>query len=475
MGETGEGSALPVARPTRAVIVVHGIGAQKPYDTLNDLAGGLRFAYPDSFIDWENISKYPFPPGAAPPNLPAVRVFLDQTRDPASAVDLFEGYWADLSQGRVPVGSTLTWLGKAMGRLRGKILYNLPFGRRGTGFPWGVLWAYCILVGAAVAGVAGLQRAFTFWLGGAGETPVDTGAVFYTVMFVLALVWLIQYLSDYVSDVQVYVAHRADAPGNVYVVKEEITDRVVAAIRAAQALGYDEISVVGHSLGTVVAYRAVNRVLESAPPGADSHIRFLITLAAPFNKIHALFGLEEDRRGLNSALVKSAAVRGMFDPPAAGFAAVAAPGTPGVQWFNVTAAMESVGEPINVPVLKFYPKECFVVNNWNPLTTHVAYFSNPALMRPLGRLLAGNAEGLDLPWKPFPYGTAEEFYWALLPVAAAFIATLPWTLNPWEWTPPRAVVILLLLGWVATGRIAGPFFLLLLTAFLARAAFLLRR
>lgn len=458
--------ATEVTRPKRAVVVVHGIGDQKPYETLNLLASGLRLAYPQAFIDWDHVSDYPLGSGAGRPNIPAVRVFLDTTRSPARAIDAFEGYWADLTQERVPISSTLVWLIKAASRLRHKILYNLPFGRRGEGFPWGVLWAYAILAGIGVALVAGLLKIFDYWFGGAGGTFVNAGAVVYTALFLLALGLLLRGLKDYVSDVEVYVAHRQDEPGNVYVVKEEITQRVVAAIQAAQDLGYEEIAVVGHSLGTVVAYRAVNRMLDSAPAGSDPRIRNFVTLAAPFNKIHALFGLEEDRRGVCAAVV-----RGMFDPPAAGFAAGAGPG---VRWFNVTAAMESVGEPIRVPVLKFYPKECFVVNNWNPLTTHGAYFDNPELMKPLGRLLAGGATDIDLPWRPFPYGAAEQFYWVLVPVAALFIGTLPWTLNPMEWTPGRAVVALLGLGIVAGRRYAGPALLLILTSFLARAYFMTR-
>ncbi|MGH8102954.1 MAG: hypothetical protein ACREJQ_00360, partial [bacterium] len=225
-----------------------------------------------------------------------------------------------------------------------------------------------------------------------------------------------------------------------------------------------------HSLGTVVAYNALVKVLEEAPPDQDPRVRNLVTMAAPFNKIHALFGQEQDATGNRGAVVRSAAVRGIFESPAQAFAVASAPPAPGeIRWFNVTAAMESVGETIDVPVLKFYPRECFVVNDWNPLTTHNAYFENPELMKPLARLIAGDAADLHLPWKPYPYRAAEQFYWALLPVFATFLVTLPKTIDPLDWTPARAIAALAILGVIAVSRYAGPMLLLLLTALLTRA------
>ncbi|MGH8104536.1 MAG: hypothetical protein ACREJQ_08455, partial [bacterium] len=219
--------AAELTRPKRAVVVVHGMGGQKPYETLNELVSGLRHAYPKAVIDWDHLTEHPnreaAMDGQIHTRIPAVRIFLDEARSPARAVDAFEAYWADAADRKAPVMSTLLWVWKAVGRVQWRILH-LAVARSGGVFPWGVLWACLLFLGGVISMAAGLRACWNYWIPAGGS--VGTAAVVNTILFGLIIFKALEFLRTHLADVQIYVGHRKDTPGVTYAVKQEITDRV---------------------------------------------------------------------------------------------------------------------------------------------------------------------------------------------------------------------------------------------------------
>ena len=135
-------------------------------------------------------------------------------------------------------------------------------------------------------------------------------------LFIGLSVWIRSLLVQYVGDVAVYVdAHVLDS---FHEVRERICSRVqrkahaiyAARIENSDEPAYREIAVVGHSLGSVLAYDVLNRLItddelaraRSEPgregePAGRGHLdvagrtRLLLTFGSPLDKVAFLFGL----------------------------------------------------------------------------------------------------------------------------------------------------------------------------------------
>ena len=116
-------------------------------------------------------------------------------------------------------------------------------------------------------------------------------------------------LVQYVGDVAVYVtSYRLD---RFQELRLEIRDLVFKAARAVYAntedgTGYDEVVVVGHSLGSAVVYDAVNRLVNEdilaqrrGAPTLEVVTRtpLLLTFGSPLDKFAFLFALQSDSPG----------------------------------------------------------------------------------------------------------------------------------------------------------------------------------
>ena len=102
------------------------------------------------------------------------------------------------------------------------------------------------------------------------------------------------FLIQYVGDVAAYV--ESQSLDRFAALRQHIKDLVVRRARAVYSFAeYDDVIVAGHSLGSVVAYDALNQLLleEAQVPGAPTvaqRTRLLLTFGSPLDKTAYLFG-----------------------------------------------------------------------------------------------------------------------------------------------------------------------------------------
>jgi hypothetical protein len=157
--------------------------------------------------------------------------------------------------------------------------------------------------GPAVLGQPGpVSRALPWW----HLLPVAS----LWLLLLLGYAFLRYFLVQFVGDVMIYVfsfrSDRFDA------VRKQIRDRVanILASIAMSDRARDGVAVVAHSLGSVVAFDALNAVLkgssERCRPGADrlgERLRLLLTFGSPLDKIAYFFDREAVRRATAEAVL----------------------------------------------------------------------------------------------------------------------------------------------------------------------------
>lgn len=225
----------------QAVVVVHGIGEQRPMSTVSGYIGGLCQDHDLVFSAPDEVSAYR--------DLQRVKVtWLPQLEDAADGstpltptrTDFYELFWANLVVG-TEWRHVTSWLAKTLRRWR-------QLGPRFRRFlRYHVVWAALLLVLAIglfiasfyVSWFPGLFR----WVGVA-LAPVATG-------------WILLRLGD--------VARYVDNVGDNVTIQRAVRREGVRLLRDLHAKNrtgsskpmYDRIVVVGHSLGSVVAYDIV--------------------------------------------------------------------------------------------------------------------------------------------------------------------------------------------------------------------------
>lgn len=273
-----------------AILVIHGIGDIAPLETLDDFGRTLvetLASSPQSIqLTHRLVSKAKRTSG----------IWFDQAlrlqRPGAPAdrhLDLYEYYWADRAEHRVPAREVPAWVAQVTRAAQRFYQENAelavaddnqgPFTRGGR-FQLG---KYRLLIGL-VRGLGALVP----WLFGRAKQGIE----------------------DILSGIVVYSS--ADRRSPYYQVRKDILDGAVKAFRyllepdASGQLPYDRVILVGHSLGSQVGYDAVNRVVHEVNEGRflgwdsqgkstlvpglslDQVFRGFVTFGSPLDKI-ALF------------------------------------------------------------------------------------------------------------------------------------------------------------------------------------------
>ncbi|MEO8432271.1 MAG: hypothetical protein ABI592_12230 [Acidobacteriota bacterium] len=174
-------------------------------------------------------------------------------------------------------------------------------GRRAATYALGV--AAVAAIAAAFVGeiraAAGFCRELLIW------TALRRGAP-WPILFLLSA-WIRSLLVQYPGDVAAYVgSHTLDRFNDLRAKIKETVGRKARAVYGARepdgsSFAYTAIAVVGHSLGSVVAYDTLNRLIlddEAAPAGgavsldAARRTRLLLTFGSPLDKTAFIFGMQ---------------------------------------------------------------------------------------------------------------------------------------------------------------------------------------
>jgi hypothetical protein len=247
----------PVANfPMQAVVVIHGMGEQKPMDTIRSFVRAVWETAPDLTANRPNATEVWSKPDVATGSLELRRIttresIATQTFAGGVRTDFYEMYWADLSGGS-------TW-SQVKSWIVGLLLRN-PFTRvpRDVFLAWVVLWILALAVAVlAVATVLPSRESTGSW------SPWDYWPLRWLVGFsawqlaaaTAALGWITQsFVVPYFGRV---VRYTRAYPDNISA-RQEIRDRGLALLDELHRTRYGRIIVVGHSLGSILAYDLVS-------------------------------------------------------------------------------------------------------------------------------------------------------------------------------------------------------------------------
>ncbi|MEX0409399.1 hypothetical protein ABGN05_27545 [Aquibium sp. LZ166] len=236
--------AAAARRQKQAVVVIHGIGEQRPMATIRSLVEALWTRDPD--LTPPHRGKAPADgSGAARVNqswiTPDRRTASHELRRITTPydrkgrrTDFYELYWADLTQGTTRA-RLFAWIRELLLRSRSEIP---PDARK----LYVATWIFAVVVALAAA-----LLAFSFW--GAWLLPVTAVLLTIAASFVL---WVLdQFALPYFGDVAAYVQATPDTVES----RAKVRERGLGLLRAlADDDEYDRIVVVGHSLGSIIAY-----------------------------------------------------------------------------------------------------------------------------------------------------------------------------------------------------------------------------
>lgn len=219
-----------MSNPRQAVILIHGIGEQRPMETLRGFVDGvLDQQQSTSQADAAYYSK----PDMLSDNFELRRLVSAGGRN--DRTDFFEFYWAHLMP-------TATW-----GRLAG--WYFVLMRRSPLHIPLRLIGIWLMSWGLLLAALGlGIYSSARF----IGGEPIMAGPLDRAPWLILAIAaWLSVTVRGYVGDAAVYLSPN---PKNI-AARQKIRATGLALLEKVLADGrYDRIVVVGHSLGSVIGY-----------------------------------------------------------------------------------------------------------------------------------------------------------------------------------------------------------------------------
>lgn len=237
----------------QAVVVVHGMGEQRPLDTLTrfvDVAlapgpkGGQKYySRPESVTGSFESRRF---------LAPFAREVIGEEELLRPQTEVFEYHWADKMQ-----GNRLDDLWPTCRRMLLCWPWRVPAGLRGL---WGVAWALVVGLGWAV----GFGPLRDVWREGDGLVAGVIGALVSSAAVAALLSYLVsRVLPRWLTTSFVDVVRYLDTSPRSYGVRREIRKGLVEmlqALHAPDATGsqtYDRVVLVAHSLGGYIAYDAI--------------------------------------------------------------------------------------------------------------------------------------------------------------------------------------------------------------------------
>ncbi len=301
------------------------------------------------------------------------------------------------------------WMGAAIALLAGAYLAQRGNRRRSRpSTPWRIMQAFLwlLVVGAMLATIAAgalvayhLLRHPTpdrvmWWtwpqwvLGvvygydaGAWRPRAGIAAVWIAAVAVSGVVR--SFIVQYVGDVAIYIAtHRLDRYLDT---RKPIKDMSLTMLRAIyEHGGYARHILVGHSLGSVVAYDTLNGLLNEDVTRAD-RTQLVLTIGSPLDKTAFIFRAQSefsDVREAMAAATQPLIVDYRVRP----------------EWINIYSRNDPISGPLDYydPPPRRRPAGARPVENvaddqsWIPLVAHIQYWTNSAFM---SRLIAAIARG----------------------------------------------------------------------------------
>jgi hypothetical protein len=267
-----------------AIVVIHGIGEQQHFETMGKFVKEFRAAYEECTkkkIDLKhNIVLLNDQPDDEKRTDSCISLKSDT--EPASfpQVDVFEYYWSHLTQRKISSEQITDWLFKTAkgaklhykahrSRYSKKInifnyngeLKRLTYIAHILGIPRGLKYFFIVPYSLIEKAPFTWIKVFFRWL----LKLVEKIPVIGISKNFLELIWsclkapFSRWIINYIGDIALYCS--SDMKSEYYEVRKKILDGAVDKIKSiAMNKNYDGILICGHSLGSVIAYDAINRI-----------------------------------------------------------------------------------------------------------------------------------------------------------------------------------------------------------------------
>jgi hypothetical protein len=284
--------------PTKntAFVVIHGAGSHRPFDALDKFVRGfwnaLRQTNPDLDVRWRHrLQRHEDWIEHYVSLVPDVKVGAasNQSRRHQPRLDFYEYYWDMHVDYKVQLAEVTEWLDQVSASAK-KFYGERPQLARAHQQQGSNLFGdgdfkaggYFIPLGRVARGLRFLQRV------GLARIPVLSTAVN------LALRRASKVMAEMMGDVVIYST--ADVRSKSYAIRQRLLQGAVQELTAlCRREDYEQIIVAGHSLGSVIAYDALNRiVVDMNTPGGmrpeqAQKITGLVTFGSPLDKVAFYF------------------------------------------------------------------------------------------------------------------------------------------------------------------------------------------
>lgn len=231
-------------RPKKqAVVLIHGIGEQRPMETLWQLVHTCWTSEPRA--DGKSRAVYSEPDEVS--GIFELRRLSTNENIHGKRTDFFEYYWAHLMHGN-RFGHVVAWLGRLALRKREQVPPSLVA-------PW--RWLQAPLIGGAALSIMLMASAVQALLVPGLVAPFYALVVFTAILWIVVLVAEKLFLTPVLGDAARYLSRD---PGDIQR-RQEIRAKGLALLEDLHRSGkYDRIVLVGHSLGGLIGYDLLNHM-----------------------------------------------------------------------------------------------------------------------------------------------------------------------------------------------------------------------
>lgn len=286
---TRQKQAPPTKHKRTAFIVIHGIGEQLPFETLDSFtANFVRSLQGSTDADLAHEITLRKSAGGGSWQESFVRIRRGKEAD----IDVHEFYWAYLTEEKITIPEVAAWVERTLAGTKkfykqDTALQNAYEDRRNTKrFPL----ATVLLLLRIAAFLLPFLKAGSFLLTPFLHLPWLTWIAKKFHQLLNRFGWVI---TGYIGDVAIYTT--TDAKSKYYAIRRQILNESQALVEEIlNDASYDRVILAGHSLGSVIAYDTLNRIniKSNLPEGKNipvAKLAGLITFGSPLDKIAFFF------------------------------------------------------------------------------------------------------------------------------------------------------------------------------------------
>jgi hypothetical protein len=271
-----------------AFVVIHGIGEQNPFETLDGFARGVIDHFERERVAWKAEHRLAARQGATGAGWTESYVRL-RPKEGERWVDVHEYYWAYQTEEQITVTDIGHWLDQTIQGAKKYFRENEELQHRYEGgenqyvselisvLRWVQWWYRLIRIGMALLPDLNWLSGIRDWLEGL-TTPLIVG---------------------YIGDIAIYTT--MDEKSRYYQMRQKILAESQALLEQILAdPDYDRVIMAGHSLGSVIAYDTLNLLNLRANLGVPLPLQKfndggLITFGSPLDKIAFFFREHAER------------------------------------------------------------------------------------------------------------------------------------------------------------------------------------